>query len=92
MKKYFLIISILFAVIISACGEKKVDTPENSQLDSTAYVYDSTEIKAQPIDDKSSFQLTYNFNKGETVRYRLSTISDNLQTLTTDTSITMKLH
>lgn len=92
MKKYFLIISILFAVIISACGEKKVDTPENSQLDSTAYVYDSTEIKAQPIDDNSSFQLTYNFNKGETVRYRLSTISDNLQTLTTDTSITMKLH
>lgn len=92
MKKYFLIITLLTAVIISACGEKKSEAPEHSQLDSTAYVYDSTEIKAQPIDDKSTFNLNYKFNKGETIRYRLSTISDNTQTLTTDTSITMKLH
>ncbi len=92
MKKYFLILTMVSALIISACGEKKNDSPENSQLDSTAYLYDSTEIKAQPINDNSNFQLTYNFNKGETIRYRLSTISDNLQTLTTDTSLTMKLH
>ncbi len=92
MKKYFLILTMVSALIISACGEKKNASPENSQLDSTAYLYDSTEIKAQPINDNSNFQLTYNFNKGETIRYRLSTISDNLQTLTTDTSLTMKLH
>lgn len=92
MKNIFLMITLLTVVIVSACGEKKGNAPENSQLDSTAYVYDSTEIKAQPIDDKSNFQLSYNFKKGETLRYRLSTISDNLQTLTTDTAITMKLH
>lgn len=92
MKKYFLIASLFLAVFISACGDKKTEQPENAQLDSTMYVYDSTEIKAQPIEDSSAFQLAYNFSKGEKIRYRLSTISDNMQTLTTDTSIIMKLH
>ncbi|WP_337864960.1 DUF6263 family protein [Ignavibacterium sp.] len=92
MRKYFLIASLFLAVIIPACGDKKSDQPENAQLDSTLYIYDSTEIKAQPIEDSSQFQLSYNFVKGEKVRYRLSTISDNMQTLTSDTSITMKLH
>lgn len=92
MKKYFLIITLLTTLIISACGEKKSDTPDSSQLDSTVYAYDSTEIKAQPVEDNSQFQLTYNFKQGDVTRYRLTTISDNSQTYKTDTSITMKLH
>lgn len=92
MKKYFLLLVLVTAVIISACGEKKGDAPETSQLDSTAYVYDSTGIKSQPIEDNTLFQLSYNFNKGDVTRYRLTTISENSQTFTTDTSITMKLH
>lgn len=92
MKNYFLIVLMFLMVVISACGDKKTEQPEHSGIDSTMYSFDSTEIKAQPIEDSSVFQLSYNFVKGEKVRYRLSTISDNSQTLTTDTSLTTKLH
>lgn len=91
MIKYFgFIIAISFLLI--ACGEKN-EQPEAEKIDSTAYVYDQSDLKTEGVDNTTkSFKLSYNFNKGDKARYRLTTISENVQTVSAETTITMKLH
>ncbi|MCS7053863.1 MAG: DUF6263 family protein [Ignavibacterium sp.] len=89
MKKYFLVFFGIILFFFIACGDKKKSEP--SKIDSTLYDYKKSELKTEPIDDKSVFNLSYRFDNEKNLLYRLVTISESEQKITADTIISNKL-
>ncbi len=74
--------------LLISCGEKdkKADVQNTTQVVST---YDSTDLKTQEISNPDeSFTFGYGFTKGEKYDYRLTVISQSVQTVEGDTNFT----
>lgn len=74
--KIFQIISVL-SVVIVAFGCAKKEEKKNSSASSTAN-YQSVDMNGQKV------LLKYQFKKGEKLRYKLTTITNSLETIQTD--------
>ncbi len=84
--KYILSILLILTTLVG-CGKKEEKTQENKKVDK--YAFDSTAIKAAPVENPNQeFTLKYNFQKGNTYKYRLTTITRSKQTVKTDTLMT----
>lgn len=91
MLKYLLAL-ITFTFIIIGCGEKK-NEPENKISDKEKYSFDSTDLKTDGVDDSGKpFLMKYKFVKNDKVLYRLTTIANNTQTITMDTSMSTSVN
>lgn len=84
--KYFILSLAVFSliVLISGCDSKEND-PATSGSDILAI--DTSEIKGTPVTDNSfsEFELSYNVQKGNTFHYKLTSITEETQSLKTDT-------
>ena len=80
------IITILLAFIfITGCSKKSDEKPFT---EANKYQIDSSDIKTQPIENQNeSFTLQYKLGKGKTYKYRLTTITNDSQSITADTTI-----
>jgi hypothetical protein len=86
MLKYLLVLVTLSFILIS-CGDKN-NEPEKTLTDKEKYSFDSTDLKTDGIDNSGKpFLMEYKFKKGDKLLYRLTTISNNTQTITMDTSM-----
>ncbi len=86
MLKYLLVL-ITFSFMLISCSEKN-NQPENNLTDKEKYTFDSTDLKTEGIDNSGiPFVMEYKFKQGDKVTYRLTTISNNSQTITMDTTI-----
>ena len=91
MFKQLLTIIVLGFILIS-CGEKN-DQPEKKLSDKEKYTFDSTDVKSDGIDNTGKpFLIQYKLQKGNSFQYRLTTISDNVQKITVDTTITSNVN
>lgn len=85
-----LLLLILAATLLAACGEKK-DTPVVDEKNK--YNFDTTDVKTTSVDNPvESFMLGYNFEKGSSYNYRITTIAETKQTLNADTVITQSVN
>ncbi len=76
---------ILTFLLLAGCGKKTEQAPVKS---ANQYNVDSSDIKATPIDAKDeTFSLEYKFPKGKTYHYRLTTITHDVQTIKSDTTL-----
>lgn len=83
--KYLAAVTLAF-LLLAGCG-KKTDQ-KTSLSDANKYQIDSSDIKAVPIDaPDETFSLDYKFPKGKTYHYRLTTITRDVQTIKTDTTL-----
>ncbi len=86
MLKYILVLIISGLTLIS-CGDKN-NEQEKTLTDKEKYSYDSTDLKTEGLDNSGKpFLIEYKFKKDDKVVYRLTTISNNSQTITMDTTI-----
>lgn len=86
MLKYLLVL-ITFSFILFGCGDKN-NEPEKTLTDAEKYSYDSTDLKTDGLDTSGKpFLMEYKFKKGDKIVYRLTTISNNTQKVTMDTTI-----
>lgn len=91
MLKYLLVL-ITFSLIVIGCNEKK-NEPENKTSDKDKYSFDSTDLKTDGVDNSGKpFLMKYKFTKGDKVLYRLTTIANNTQTITMDTSMSTSVN
>ena len=82
--KYLSAIILLFLLLVG-CSKKSEQPAKN---DTNKYQVDTSDIKATPIDAKNEiFSLEYKFPKGKTYKYRLTTITHDIQTIKTDTTL-----
>jgi len=85
--KNLITITLLSLTLFFACQQKKTEEEQkiNEKISST---FDTTALKTTPFDasEDQSFFLRYKFVSGESFRYRMTTISQNEQSITTDTS------
>lgn len=84
MIKYFLVIISLAFLFVIGCGEGTGNKPVD---DKNKFAFDSSDIKITPVNETNSFNIRYNFQKGETYKYRVTTISSNKQLISGDTTI-----
>ena len=83
----YLSVVILTFLLLAGCGKKTEQAPVKV-TDQNQYNVDSSDIKATPIDAKDeTFSLEYKFPKGKTYHYRLTTITHDVQTIRTDTTL-----
>lgn len=86
MLKHLFILTALILFLIG-CGEKN-NEPAKLLTDKEKYTFDSTDLKTQGVDNSGKpFLLEYKFKKGDKLTYRLTTISENSQTVKMDTTI-----
>ncbi|HEX9251176.1 MAG TPA: DUF6263 family protein [Ignavibacteriaceae bacterium] len=86
MLKYLLVL-ITSSLILISCGDKN-NGPEKNLTEKEKYAYDSTDLKTEGMDTSGKpFLMEYKFKKGDKIMYRLTTISNNLQTIKMDTTI-----
>lgn len=78
---------ILTFLILAGCSKKQEKTPVKV-ANQNQYNVDTSDIKATPIDAKNeTFSLEYKFPKGKTYHYRLTTITHDIQTIKSDTTL-----
>ena len=89
MKKYFLIpLTIVFALTVLQCSTEKENKEEKEKLETAVNEFDSTDLPTTTIEtpvENNSFSLAYNFDEGESFRYRLTTLSYSERNIKTDT-------
>ena len=86
MLKHLLVLIIISLLLIN-CGDKNND-PVKNLSDTEKYSYDSTDLKTEGIDESGKpFMMEYKFKKGDKISYRLTTISNNTQSITIDSTI-----
>jgi len=87
MKKIFLLL-LLSAFVLTSCQKEKSEEENKISPDVTA-TFDSTALKTTTINsnEQKPFLLRYNFLPGETIKYRLTTISKTEQSMTSDSTM-----
>lgn len=91
MYKYFLML-ITFIFIVVSCSDKNNES-DKALTDEEKYSFDSTSLKTEGIDNTGQpFKIEYKFKKGEKFVYRLTTISENTQSIEMDTTISNKMN
>lgn len=86
MLKHLLVL-VLITVLLIGCGEKS-NEPQKILSDKEKYSFDSTDLKTEGIDNSGKpFAMEYKLKKGDVLSYRLTTISNNNQTITIDTTV-----
>jgi len=89
MKKVLII--LLSLVIFWGCDNKESEKPETGK--DSDFTFDSTDLQLAPVSD-DAFQnviLQYSLKKGNTYKFRLTTITDESQTIQADTTISQKV-
>jgi hypothetical protein len=77
-----LFVLVVLSTLIIGCGEKS-SQPEKVLSDKEKYSFDSTDLKTEGIDNSGKpFAMEYKLKKGESLTYRLTTISKNSQSFT----------
>ena len=90
MLKYLLVL-IASSLLLISCGDKNNES-DKTLTDKEKYSFDSTDLKTEGVDNSGKpFLMEYKFNKGDKTTYRLTTIAENLQTISTDTTLTMNV-
>jgi hypothetical protein len=91
MKNLIIIVLLSIALFISCQKEKSSE--EQKAPEEVASTFDSTALATTSVDESEdqSFVFRYKFIPGETFRYRLTTISQNQQSVQTDSILTDKL-
>ncbi|MCC6548955.1 MAG: hypothetical protein IT279_02680 [Ignavibacteriaceae bacterium] len=81
---FLTLITFTFITLITGCDSKE-NAPKTAETD--ILTVDTSEIKGTPVTDNSfsEFDLSYNVQKGNTFLYKLTSITDELQSLRTDT-------
>ncbi len=75
---------IIFSMLIFGCSKKNEQVP----VTAASFAFDSTDIKTTPVSNPNeSFSIRYNFEKGKNYNYRLTSLSDDNQTIKADTTI-----
>ncbi|MCK9212501.1 MAG: DUF6263 family protein [Ignavibacteriaceae bacterium] len=89
MKK-LLVLTLLLLPLFVGCNKKEEPKKELNKF-STAF--DSSDIKTVPITDGSfsSVDLKYSFKKGSEYNYRLTSITNDDQSILADTSVSQKI-
>ena len=86
MLKHLLVL-IVFSLLVIKCGDKK-NEPEKTLSDKDKYAIDSTDLKTEGTDNTGKpFLMEYKFKKGDKISYRLTTISNNSQSITVDSTM-----
>ncbi len=81
--KYFFVL-LTFSFLIFGCAKKN----NQNQPNAASFAFDSTDIKTTPVSNPNeAFSLQYNFQKGKDYQYRITSISDDNQTIKADTTI-----
>lgn len=81
----YILISLFALLVLAGCGEKPTHEALNDQ---NKYNVDSSDIKAQPVANQNeAFKLEYKFEKGKTYHYRLTTVTNDIQTVTIDSTM-----
>jgi len=85
LKYLFVLISV--SILFISCGDKNSETKKTLN-DTEKYSFDSTDLKTEGLDASGKpFLMEYKFKKGDKYLYRLTTISNNTQTIIMDTTI-----
>lgn len=89
-RNFFLTLFSLSLIALFTGCDSKENAPQTAGNDILAI--DTSEIKGTPITDNSfsEFDLSYNVQKGNTFIYKLTSITDETQSLKTDTVQEMK--
>ncbi len=83
---------IIFSLLLISCGDKS-EKPANELSEKEKYSFDSTSLKTEGLDNSGKpFKVEYKFKKGDKLAYRLTTISENSQTVAMDTVISNKMN
>ena len=86
MLKHLLVL-IVFSLLVIKCGDKK-NEPEKTLSDKDKYSIDSTDLKTEGTDNTGKpFLMEYKFKKGDKISYRLTTLSNNSQSITIDSTM-----
>jgi len=87
-----LLILVLISLFLFSCQKEKSKEDEK-MLEEAASTFDSTALPTTTVDEseEQSFFFRYKFIPGETFRYRLTTISQNQQSVITDSTLTDNL-
>ena len=75
---------LIFSILILGCSKKDKPIP----VTAASFAFDSTDIQTSPVSNPNqNFFIRYNFEKGKDYNYRLTSISDDNQTIKADTTI-----
>ncbi len=86
--KYSFIL-IFSALLLFGCGKKSADKPGDN---GDKFAYDTTALKTEPVKDEGQkFRLRYKFEKGVDYHYRLTSISQDDQTIQADTNFSTSM-
>lgn len=90
--KNILSIVLLSVVIFVSCQKEKTNEDQKAP-EEVASTFDSTALATTSVDDNEdqSFLFRYKFTPGESFKYRLTTISEREQSITTDSTISDNL-
>lgn len=90
--KNLLIITLLSPVLFFSCQKEK-SNEEQKVPEEIASTFDSTALATTSVDESEdqSFFFRYKFAPGESFKYRLTTISERKQSITTDTTMSDNL-
>ncbi len=78
-------IIIIALLLIVSCGKKEENGTENSKAGNIQ------ELKPVRKEKEKLYVLRYKFNKGDKHKYRVKTYSENIQTVTADTTLETKV-
>jgi len=82
----YLLVSFFALLVLAGCGEKS--NQNNTINDKNKYNVDSSDIKAEPVANQNeAFKLEYKFEKGKTYHYRLTTVTNDIQTVKIDSTM-----
>ncbi|MBE0570166.1 MAG: hypothetical protein IH618_01360 [Ignavibacteriaceae bacterium] len=87
-----LCISLVASILFFSCQKEKTIEDEKAQ-EEIASTFDSTALTTTTVDENvdQSFFFKYKFAPGESFKYRLTTISERNQSITTDSTMSDKL-
>ena len=87
MKKILMLLMML-VLVLTSCQKEKSEEEDKTSTDVTA-TFDTTSLETTTIENdvQKPILLRYNFLPGETVKYRLTTISKTEQTVISDSTI-----
>jgi len=88
MKSFLSFVIIL--LLLTGCGEKKEETTPGKTSEENLTV-DTSDISTTPLENPNeSFRMRYSFTLNKDYKYRIATLTDNVQTIKADTTISQR--